>query len=51
MKGHSIVSREVERPAGGNVVDLMEALKRSIGTAREREVGTGWEETGVGLPP
>jgi DNA end-binding protein Ku len=30
VKGHTIVAREVERPAGGNVIDLMEALKRSI---------------------
>src|SRR5262249_4734314 len=29
-RGHTIVAREVERPAGGNVVDLMEALKRSV---------------------
>jgi DNA end-binding protein Ku len=33
-KGHTVVAKEIERPAGGNVVDLMEALKRSIeGTA------------------
>jgi DNA end-binding protein Ku len=31
MKGHTIVTKETERPTGGNVVDLMEALKRSIG--------------------
>jgi DNA end-binding protein Ku len=30
MKGHTVVAKETERPAGGNVVDLMEALKRSI---------------------
>jgi DNA end-binding protein Ku len=30
VKGHTIVAREVERPTGGNVVDLMEALKKSI---------------------
>jgi DNA end-binding protein Ku len=33
-KGHTIVAKEVERPAAGKVIDLMEALKRSIeGTA------------------
>jgi DNA end-binding protein Ku len=31
MKGHKVVAKEAERPAGGNVVDLMEALKRSVG--------------------
>jgi DNA end-binding protein Ku len=31
MKGHKLVAKEAERPSGGNVVDLMEALKRSIG--------------------
>jgi DNA end-binding protein Ku len=31
MKGHKVVAKETERPSGGNVVDLMEALKRSIG--------------------
>jgi DNA end-binding protein Ku len=30
MKGHTVVAKEAERPSGGNVVDLMEALKRSI---------------------
>jgi DNA end-binding protein Ku len=30
VKGHTVVAREVERLAGGNVVDLMAALKRSI---------------------
>jgi DNA end-binding protein Ku len=30
MKGHAVVAKEVERPSGGNVVDLVEALKRSI---------------------
>lgn len=31
LKGHKVVAKEAERPSGGNVVDLMEALKRSIG--------------------
>jgi DNA end-binding protein Ku len=30
LKGHTVVAREAERPAGGNVINLMEALKRSI---------------------
>jgi len=30
MKGHTIIAKEAERPSGGNVVDLMEALKRSV---------------------
>ena len=30
LKGHTIIANETERPSGGNVVDLMEALKRSI---------------------
>jgi DNA end-binding protein Ku len=30
LKGQTIVAREAERPAGGNVINLMEALKRSI---------------------
>lgn len=34
LKGHKIVvPREDERPKGANVVDLMEALKRSVGQA------------------
>ncbi len=30
MKGHTVVAKEVERPTGGNVINLMEALKRSV---------------------
>jgi DNA end-binding protein Ku len=30
MKGHTLVAHEAERPAGGKVINLMEALKRSI---------------------
>jgi DNA end-binding protein Ku len=34
MKGNRVVTTEEERPSGANVVDLMEALKRSVaGTA------------------
>ena len=33
MKGHKVVAKEAERPSGGNIVDLMEALTRSIGEA------------------
>jgi DNA end-binding protein Ku len=41
MKGHKVVAKEAERPSGGNVVDLMEALKRSVGLdcTRLRRVG------------
>ena len=39
MKGHTIVAHEVERPAGGNVVDLMEVLKRSVGEGPGSEKG------------
>lgn len=31
LKGRKIVAHEEERPKGGNIVDLMEALKRSVG--------------------
>jgi DNA end-binding protein Ku len=31
MKGHTVVAKEAERPSGANVVDLMEALRRSVG--------------------
>lgn len=31
LKGRKIVAHEEERPSGGNIVDLMEALKRSVG--------------------
>jgi DNA end-binding protein Ku len=31
LKGHKFVAKETERPSGSNVVDLMEALKRSVG--------------------
>jgi non-homologous end joining protein Ku len=30
MKGRTVVAKETERPAMGNVMNLMEALKRSI---------------------
>jgi non-homologous end joining protein Ku len=33
MKGHKVVAKEAERPSGGNIVDLMETLTRSIGDA------------------
>jgi non-homologous end joining protein Ku len=29
-KGHTVVAKAMERPAGGKVIDLMDALKRSI---------------------
>lgn len=31
LKGRKIVAHEEDRPSGGNIVDLMEALKRSVG--------------------
>lgn len=33
LKGRKIVAHEQERPAGGNIVDLMEALKKSVGAS------------------
>jgi non-homologous end joining protein Ku len=33
MQGNTVVAKEAERPTGRNPVDLMEALKRSIGEA------------------
>jgi DNA end-binding protein Ku len=31
LKGRKIVAHEADRPKGGNIVDLMEALKKSVG--------------------
>jgi DNA end-binding protein Ku len=36
LKGHKIVAHEEQRPTGTNVVDLMEALKRSIGQGGDK---------------
>ena len=36
LKGHRIIAHHEERPHGGNVVDLMEALKRSIKGGAEK---------------
>jgi DNA end-binding protein Ku len=42
LKGHRVVAKETERPTGGNVVDLMEALKRSIeGAAPSKKTARG----------
>jgi DNA end-binding protein Ku len=43
LKGHTVVAKEgAARPAGGNVVDLMEALKRSIeGAAPNKKAARG----------
>jgi DNA end-binding protein Ku len=30
LKGRKIVAHEEDRPKGGNIVDLMEALKKSV---------------------
>ncbi len=44
MKGHKVVAPEEEgRPSGANVIDLMEALKRSIGQPPK----SGPEKSGV----
>ena len=40
MKGRTVVAKEVDRPSGGNVVDLMEALRKSIeGTGKAKGRG------------
>jgi len=36
LKGRKIIAHEQDRPKGGNIVDLMEALKKSVGAAPER---------------
>ena len=36
LKGHKIIAHEEQRPTGTNVVDLMEALKRSIGQGGDK---------------
>ncbi len=36
LKGRRIVAHEQERPKGGNIVDLMEALKRSVKASSEK---------------
>jgi DNA end-binding protein Ku len=36
LKGRKIVAHEQERPKGGNIVDLMEALKRSVNASSEK---------------
>jgi len=33
LKGRKIVAHETDRPKGGNIVDLMEALKKSVGAS------------------
>jgi DNA end-binding protein Ku len=45
MKGRKVVAPEEEgRPSGANVIDLMEALKRSIGQPEKRGLDSGGEE-------
>jgi len=43
MKGHTVIAHETERPAGGKVINLMEALKRSIegSTPAKAKAGRG----------
>lgn len=36
LKGRKIVAHEQDRPKGGNIVDLMEALKKSVGASSEK---------------
>lgn len=36
LKGRKIVAHEQDRPKGGNIVDLMEALKRSVNGSSEK---------------
>jgi DNA end-binding protein Ku len=36
LKGRKIVAHEQDRPTGGNIVDLMEALKRSVNASSEK---------------
>mgnify|MGYP000137795145 CR=1 FL=1 len=36
LKGRKIVAHEQDRPKGGNIVDLMEALKRSVNASPEK---------------
>jgi DNA end-binding protein Ku len=40
LKGRKIVAHDQERPKGGNIVDLMEALKKSVGASTEKKSGT-----------
>jgi DNA end-binding protein Ku len=39
LKGRKIVAHDQERPKGGNIVDLMEALKKSVGASAEKKSG------------
>ena len=40
LKGRKIVAHDQERPKGGNIVDLMEALKKSVGASAEKKGAT-----------
>jgi len=40
LKGRKIVAHDQERPKGGNIVDLMEALKKSVGASTEKKSGS-----------
>jgi DNA end-binding protein Ku len=47
MKGRKVVAPEEEgRPSGTNVIDLMEALQRSLGTSAKRGAKAASEEKG-----
>ncbi len=41
LKGRKIVAHESDRPKGGNIVDLMEALKRSVGASGSSTKSSG----------
>ncbi|WP_333794881.1 non-homologous end joining protein Ku [Hyphomicrobium sp.] len=47
LKGRKIVAHETERPSGGNIVDLMEALRKSVGAAPAKGGST---KTGSSAP-
>ena len=40
LKGRKIVAHDQERPKCGNIVDLMEALKKSVGASTEKKSGS-----------
>lgn len=45
-KGHKIVTTREERPTGSNVVDLMEALRRSVKDDKAVKTGSGARKDG-----
>jgi DNA end-binding protein Ku len=52
LKGRKIVAHEQERPKGGNIVDLMEALKKSVGApAGGKSTGSSKATSGKAKSP